>query len=506
MRASEVITQSYLNGAANMGQLPVPFENRFAQVNEQLADMVINVLYPPGPLVAAVGDGVTDDTAALLAVKSYILANGGIFYVPATANCFVSGDLDLFGLTNIRVEGMISGTGTDKILTVGYTSNQITATNYFFNNANNIMLRFTGLKNADSKVNQCSHVQLWADGDISSKASLAYCRFTLGIITKLEFNSQGGPIGWINENVFYGGRISELVMDGNYQHNNNRFIKPMFDSGVITINKGGYNQWIGCRFEGTPTITFATGTTWNRFVKSWYSNPGSYLIQTAVPNYTDNGSGNKVTPEDNADYSYRKLFEINARSSNYNTARFTRNAETITGLAFSNVWESDYIKLRAPLGFQYLSDAALFRASVYFYNAAKTLITVQPAAIMSGVGYTWITDHYINSSSGGDIKFALFPNPTDSTIVYAKIILQQYAAGTFEAGTIKIIEQKGRETNITAPNKYQRWIGTAAPTAGSWEIGDIIYNSTPTAGGYVGWVCIATGSPGTWKGFGAIQA
>lgn len=51
-----------------------------------------------------------------------------------------------------------------------------------------------------------------------------------------------------------------------------------------------------------------------------------------------------------------------------------------------------------------------------------------------------------------------------------------------------------------------RGIGSAAPVAGTWSQGDIIYNSTPTAGGYVGWVCVSGGTPGTWKGFGAISA
>jgi hypothetical protein len=43
------------------------------------------------------------------------------------------------------------------------------------------------------------------------------------------------------------------------------------------------------------------------------------------------------------------------------------------------------------------------------------------------------------------------------------------------------------------------------PTAGSYSIGDLIYNTNPTPGGYVGWICTASGTPGTWKGFGLIQ-
>ena len=44
------------------------------------------------------------------------------------------------------------------------------------------------------------------------------------------------------------------------------------------------------------------------------------------------------------------------------------------------------------------------------------------------------------------------------------------------------------------------------PSTGAWRRGDIVYNTMPTAGGKVGWVCVGSGSPGTWKPFGAIQS
>jgi len=49
-----------------------------------------------------------------------------------------------------------------------------------------------------------------------------------------------------------------------------------------------------------------------------------------------------------------------------------------------------------------------------------------------------------------------------------------------------------------------RFIAAAAPVAGTWARGDIVFNSTPSAGGYIGWVCVTAGTPGTWKAFGAI--
>jgi len=49
-------------------------------------------------------------------------------------------------------------------------------------------------------------------------------------------------------------------------------------------------------------------------------------------------------------------------------------------------------------------------------------------------------------------------------------------------------------------------VGDAEPTAGKWERGDRVYNSSPEAGGNEGWVCVAGGTPGDWKKFGVIEA
>lgn len=47
--------------------------------------------------------------------------------------------------------------------------------------------------------------------------------------------------------------------------------------------------------------------------------------------------------------------------------------------------------------------------------------------------------------------------------------------------------------------------GSAAPTTGTYYQGAIQLNDSPVASGYVGWVCVVGGSPGTWKTFGAIS-
>ncbi len=48
--------------------------------------------------------------------------------------------------------------------------------------------------------------------------------------------------------------------------------------------------------------------------------------------------------------------------------------------------------------------------------------------------------------------------------------------------------------------------GPTFPTAGDWNLGDIIWNNAPAGSGYIGWTCITAGNPGIWKGFGLIEA
>lgn len=44
------------------------------------------------------------------------------------------------------------------------------------------------------------------------------------------------------------------------------------------------------------------------------------------------------------------------------------------------------------------------------------------------------------------------------------------------------------------------------PATSTWQTGDIVWNLSPSAGGTVGWVCVSGGTPGTWKAFGTIAS
>jgi hypothetical protein len=50
--------------------------------------------------------------------------------------------------------------------------------------------------------------------------------------------------------------------------------------------------------------------------------------------------------------------------------------------------------------------------------------------------------------------------------------------------------------------------GSAAPTSGNCNVGDIVYNTAPAPGGWVGWVCTTASIPGpaVWTEFGQINS
>ena len=47
--------------------------------------------------------------------------------------------------------------------------------------------------------------------------------------------------------------------------------------------------------------------------------------------------------------------------------------------------------------------------------------------------------------------------------------------------------------------------GDAAPTSGAFNEGDVVWNTSPNPGRFVGWVCTRAGNPGQWSGFGRIE-
>jgi hypothetical protein len=77
------------------------------------------------------------------------------------------------------------------------------------------------------------------------------------------------------------------------------------------------------------------------------------------------------------------------------------------------------------------------------------------------------------------------------------------------SGTILMeIEKVATEGQVTGDGQYASSMfdyGTAPPTGGTYPVGFIRWNSAPSPGSNIGWVCIVAGTPGTWSAFGSIS-
>lgn len=86
--------------------------------------------------------------------------------------------------------------------------------------------------------------------------------------------------------------------------------------------------------------------------------------------------------------------------------------------------------------------------------------------------------------------------------VQALFEFENQLLGNLTNFTSGVAERIGRMTHNGQLKEAYR---TTAPTTGTWMAGDRVWNSAPNNRKNLGWVCIGSGSPGTWVSLGADQ-
>lgn len=491
------------------GNLKLRLDTEHTQLSEQLAETVkvVNVL-----AYGVVGDDVADDTTALELAKTDALAiPNTVLYIPAEVNLYIPGGIDLFGIRNVICEGQIR-TDFGSFIDVGYNSAKPDQTQYKFGFVKDGTLRVSGIKNTDLQVNRADHLMFYANGDIVTKASIAYNRIQLGLIQHLEFFSEGSAIGWINENKFFGGRIFRITMDGNYNHNHNVFFSPSLEGGaVINILKGRYNSFYDVRFEGTNYVTFGADTDNNTLIRNWYSNRFAYFttLNSALSNieWVDHGTANNIISLQDLVYHNRKVIEYHWNSNNYNVQAIIKHANTKT-LSVNSNWASIYnsglIPLDSDFGFIAQSNKALFRVRLTAYDENKQIIPQFPDDFVNWVGSSIINEVMTVSQNGSNIAFLVTNSNSNVKYVNIELIAGDSTADQhFDYLRIFYKEIKTLPLQLGTRIYNSLYQPSNTPiTKGNWETGDEV---EITSGG-VRLRCTAGGSPGTWAPVGIIGA
>jgi len=107
-----------------------------------------------------------------------------------------------------------------------------------------------------------------------------------------------------------------------------------------------------------------------------------------------------------------------------------------------------------------------------------------------------ITDDQVRISVSEQGHITLGQELRDSTVIraYGKLSVNvKNPTEAFEVGG-----------NMRVGGKLQAR-GTEPPTQGTYVQGDVVWNDNPLPTGWVGWVCVRGGNPGTWKTFGQIS-
>ncbi len=69
-----------------------------------------------------------------------------------------------------------------------------------------------------------------------------------------------------------------------------------------------------------------------------------------------------------------------------------------------------------------------------------------------------------------------------------------FLGSPYDTARVKIYVDRVPPSDVTSDWKGEHW-----------RQGSVVLNRNAAAGGKVGWVCVASGTPGTWKAFGTID-
>ncbi|MFA5238471.1 MAG: glycosyl hydrolase family 28-related protein [Phycisphaerae bacterium] len=375
-------------------------------------------------------------------------------------------------------------------------------------------------------------------------------------------------IGWCNENLFIGGRfgvysstqlgksrygVRMTSVDGSYKANNNNFfIKPCFELGAsysdpneavpILIEHGIRNRFESCRMEGnSSTEVRVENDSGNNEIDVGYGG-------TTFDSIDDQSQG-KMTVVTNRS---NRLFEAIPSKLIYDSGLlhklagyYDKNEKVhipgchVTYIYSSGVYiyDSDiiinpgYLELTGNRGIGGFVDTKktkkfIFRRNTEAGHTGRLRIRCYDAndniLTSSGPNHPYVSTpmnnfqstyfggtYYQGSDSDGDIYFQVHDDVAKIAIMLTKgtniCQIRSFSLYTLDEGDA--VWYPGYEyagSPVSTPFSLAN-LAKEAPDDGTWKTGRIFYNAEPSGGEYVGWICISGGTPGTWKGFGAIE-
>lgn len=467
------------------------------------ADNEISELQSKTPWVTpemygAVGDGVTDDTAAFADMISAVRLDKRAVYI-SNKTYLLSTAVDFRNVVDIRCDGDLNGD-----ITIGASSTIGEPININIQKCTGTVT-VTGTKNATITIQKATEVLIDADGTDAGKASTAYNKFFLGTVDTLQLYAHGQG-AWITENNFYCSRIIDLDIstDANATTlNNNRFYSACLEGGSVSIAGKSRLNYIECRAEGNFDVSFANDENCrdNTIVREYrvneiynvenYGNNNivmySYIpSMTTIPVYTMNKyllgdiNGNRIYPTSTG-------FHLNAWAPIYDTGKI----EITSGL----------------IRFTFDCDIAALNFQLTLYDENGDLILTNNNEV-GGLG--------VNFNSTNGVYGLGSPNYANHTVTIKARTARYFQYKLSNAGTAKDVVYVNLKAEVytTTPICFPpqtETVSNTAPTGSGWATGDFVrcINSNSISGWllYGSWITTyhnpfkiktVTGTPNTY--------
>lgn len=515
----------------------------------------------------AKGNGSTDDYAAI--VKALAACKAGyVLYFPPSSGYAVSQPIVVSTAVHVQMDSPIIYTGSSDVtaLTVGIANTDFEMLNLKLNvvrgtlsswkSESNIGIKLLNLNTCQVNVVQTRGFTIGLQCIGTSNNGFAYNQVVLGNIlnNKISIDLTNATNGWCNENLFLSGQIANwsdvyptqnkigvriTSQDKIYTNNNNNFfIKASFEfQGTsqklpVLIEYGSQNGFLSCRSESGAAY-FAqvlNNSTENYFDLGYTANQSEVILdQSLYPaNFLTTRRTKFLQETGNMVFLsgalHKKAVPYDAKNVNLaDVAIFS--GTSIQKFGTGMTMNTDYLQVASGTGIGILvntTNAKRFvvkrdtispydgRVAIKCYDSSGNPLTDKGSPLVKGTAYSvpaWYKDTFggvyqMQGDSPMDFYFQV-----DASVKSIAIIV---TAGTnpLQIRSFSVATADG-DTAAAWSGIPEMALGTnyalQTPTTGSWTKGKMILNDNPASGSPIGWVCVQSGTPGSWKPYGSIS-
>lgn len=406
----------------------------------------------------AAGDGVTDDTQAVIDAADYAVNNSKTLYMSADymtdASCILQGN------TSIIITGHVSNLW----LRNAY------AGIYLIKNVDT--LKITSIKNSTFILGEIQTMQLISSESLNTmiNAGIAYNTFVGGYAAYVTLTGSTAN-EWINENKWYGTRMISVTITGGYPHNNNIFDDVTIEGGSINLTNARSNHF-KIRGESGYTLN-ADPDSFNNIIETTYAinNPLSFALST--PFSSDNG--NLETTSWIYRYNRQTVFAVT------NANFWSNDNDYSTGQVKTQAWnamKTKKIMAKYDCIFHVTCDVACMRPHFRLYKNGSVVLTRSNAVDGLGLNFNTSTGYYSTGSNTADfwitiakstdfdeIEFDAYPSTTT--------LIREMKCDVFTIGTVFIspdepnpLKSATKPTNATAP--YGTYVANSTGSGAGW--------------------------------------